>query len=65
MLSHSCTADKLYRLVIPYIFFFFEILTRLAWAYSCWIVDCATRRQLLLAKPFATACSIVMPHRPD
>jgi hypothetical protein len=25
----------------------------------------ATWRQLLLAKPFATACSIVMPHLPD
>jgi hypothetical protein len=25
----------------------------------------AARRQLLLAKPFATACSIVMPHLPD
>jgi hypothetical protein len=25
----------------------------------------AARRQLLLAKPFATPCSIVMPHLPD
>jgi hypothetical protein len=25
----------------------------------------ATQWQLLLAKPFATACSIVMPHLPD